>query len=96
MEERDFLVAEQSTPIWNAEFALPEDPVLRDLAIKKFSGQNDVVYVPIQTTDVTPDAADRTPVGPGKQESLLARLLELLTEGNSSQQNLRQTRGWGD
>ncbi len=96
MKELDILVEEQTMPMQDAELVLPEDPVLRDLVIKKLNGQNGVMHVPIPTTDVTPDAADRTPVGPGKQESLLARLLELLTEGNSSPQNLRQTRGWGD
>ncbi len=95
MEERDSLVAEQSTPIWNAEFALPEDPVLRDLAIKKFNGQNGVVYVPIQTTDVMPDAV-KAPENRPKQDDFLAKLLRSLSEDNPSQQNRGTRRGWSD
>ncbi len=88
-------MAEQTTPMQAAELVLPEDPVLRDLVIKKFSGQNGVVYVPIQTTDVTPDAV-KAPENRPKQDSFSAKLLRLLFGDNPSQQNQDTTRGWGD
>ncbi len=79
----------------DAELVLPDDPVLRDLVIKKFSDQNGVVYVPIQTTDVTPDAV-KAPESSPKQDNFSANLLRFLFGDNPSQQNNGGTRGWGD
>jgi len=95
MTNREVAVAERPVNHLPTELVLPQDPVLRNLAIQKLNGQN-VVYVPILVTDVTPDAIERVPAVRTEQEGLFARLLRFLNEARATQQVSRETRGWGD
>jgi len=96
MANREVQVVASSHPGTPHELGLPQDPVLRGLAIRKMNGQNGVVFVPMQVTDVAPVRATRSSARQARLESLRARFLQFMSESSASRQETMQTRSWGD
>jgi hypothetical protein len=89
-------VIEQEAPAPSQELFLPEDPVIRNLAIQKLNGQNGAVNVPARITNNESTAGQKAPTLGALLEGLLRQFLRQMNENTRSRANSRRSRGWSD